>query len=105
MKIVWQKKNDDETVVYLDGENSGYPIGICKRILSKKGFKWNIQPWFNILDIDQSILKREFDDDLKGGRALALLYNKIEVYRKKLQEEGVLEEIYFGDIIPFSGSD
>ena len=86
-------------------ENSGYPIGVCRRILAKRGFKWVIQPWFNIFGIDQSALDNEFDNDIEAGRMLAWLYNKVESYRKRTAEENANIDIYVGDIMPFSDSD
>ena len=105
MKIKWQKNSDSEVHIFLEGENSGYPIGICQRTLTKRGFKWNIQPWFSIVNLDAYLLNREFDNDIEAGRALALLYSKIESRRKRMLEKELEEDLYFGDIMPFSGSD
>ena len=105
MKIKWQPQGDSETYILLEGENSGYPIGVCKRILGKRGFKWTIQPWFATYGLDPRLYEREFEDDIEAGRVLAQIYMKLEGRRKILDEERRLEETYFGDIMPFTGSD
>jgi hypothetical protein len=105
MKIKWSPQSDSETHILLEGENSGYPIGVCKRILSKRGFKWTAHPWFNTYGIDTMSYNREYENDIEAGRALAEIYRRIEGRRKILEEERLLEETYFGDILPFTGSD
>ena len=105
MKIKWESKTDNETIVYIEGANSGYPIGSCRRELSKRGYVWSIQPWFVVYDIDKHTAARKFDDDLQGGRTVASLFERTQNISEEREYDRSLDDVHFDDIISFTGSD
>tara|TARA_R110002074_G_scaffold5343_1_gene26290 strand:- start:33 stop:362 length:330 start_codon:yes stop_codon:yes gene_type:complete len=109
MKIKWAKQASGETHIYVensDNRNSGYPIGSCRQFLAKKGFKWKVDPWFNTGGLDFGVTRDEYENDIEAGRALAQLFIAVEKHRLIAEEEEqLLEDVYYGDIMPYSGSD
>lgn len=78
MRIRLEPDGANKYKIILPGKNAEFPIGIIwKDILNNKG--WRLKAYFIASFVDDHIIERVYDDSMTGARALARLFEKIEM--------------------------
>ena len=83
MRIRLEPDGLDKYKVILPGKNADYPIGVIfKEFFSKKG--WQIKAFFITMYKDDYTINQIFNDSMDAARALASIYNQIQIADSKV---------------------